>query len=220
MWGHSARFFQLSDGRFDLQGYRGLVQYTLGTTPRNFEEEIRENLIIRKLLRQAVQPATVSEGEIAEAFRQEKTAIRVTSLAIPHPDLAQELLEALRQAPSQMEALASQLEQKPVATSFFKKEEQVPQLGVSGSALASLFGKETGEVDGPFRTSKGWLVARLEEKQTDPQAETTEKDRERLREQLSSRKQMTAYLAWYQDLLGRAKPKRNLLPGNETPPPR
>ncbi len=203
----SVPLFQTSDGRFDHQGYRGVVQYTLGTTPRNFEEEMRENLTIQKLLQQVVEIPPVTEEEIAEVFRKQQTSLRITSLVLQNPGLAEEVLHASRQTPQQMEAIGSQLRQPLLTTPFFKIGEQVPELDLPGSAFAALFDKEPGEVAGPFRSSKGWLVTRLKEKRTDPTAEPSEEDRERLRTEAASRKRLAAYLAWYQDLLGRANRK-------------
>lgn len=45
--------FQGRDGRFDREGYQAVVQYSLGTTPRAFEEEFRDGLRIRRMLKEA-----------------------------------------------------------------------------------------------------------------------------------------------------------------------
>ena len=104
-----------------------------------------------------------------------------------------------------MEGIARQMERTLIPTAFFKRGDEVGELALPGSAFTTLFRGEPGQVDGPFRGPEGWLIARLEEKQTEPAAQPTEEDRERLRKEAASRKQMAAYLTWYQDLLKRAR---------------
>jgi hypothetical protein len=196
--------FQDKEGQFDLEGYRTLVQYTLSTTPRTFEEEIRESLMIRKLLQKAISTSPVTEEEILQAFRKERTSIRICALTVPEVQLARELFHALRQDPKQLERFAQAMQASLTTTAFFKKEDQVQELSLPAQTFAALFGAEPGQVDGPFRGTEGWLVARLEEKRVDEQAQPSEEDRKRLEKELASRKQLTAYLSWYQDLLNRA----------------
>lgn len=65
-------FFQTRDGRFDRTGYETVLQYSLGTTPRAYEEETRDDLAIRKLFNQAVGNPTLTEQEILEEFERRK----------------------------------------------------------------------------------------------------------------------------------------------------
>lgn len=64
--------FRDGDGRFDERGYHVVMQYTLGTTPRVFEEEMRENLLIQKMIRQVVGAPTATEEEIKARFEEKK----------------------------------------------------------------------------------------------------------------------------------------------------
>lgn len=65
--------FLNSQGQFDARGYQAIMQYTLGTTPRAFEEELREELMIHKLIEQGMGPApTVTEEEIKTRFEEKK----------------------------------------------------------------------------------------------------------------------------------------------------
>lgn len=66
--------FLSEDGRFDRAAYRAVVRYSLGTTPRAFEEEVRDTLKIQELLTQAVGEPEVTEAEIDEAIRKRKEA--------------------------------------------------------------------------------------------------------------------------------------------------
>ena len=69
----SSPIFRDSQGQFDTRGYQAVMQYTLGTTPRAFEEELREEIMIQKLIQQGMGPApTVTEEEIKTRFEEKK----------------------------------------------------------------------------------------------------------------------------------------------------
>jgi hypothetical protein len=191
-------------GQFDFPIYQRILAYTLGTTPREFEEEMRENLMIRKLLQKALPSPSVSEEEIVQAYRKEETAIRVMGLTVPSADLAREILHVVRQDPQQMDSIARQLDRSIVTTSFFKIREEAKELSLPGNVFALLFHKEPGEVDGPFRNPEGWVVAYLKEKDVPTSLNPSQEDRERLEKELISRKRLIQYLNWYEDLLKRA----------------
>lgn len=70
------------DGRFDPRTYQVVIRYSLGTTPRAFEEEIRGQLAIRKLLDRAASNLTVTEEELKEAYTQEAEAVRFAYLLV------------------------------------------------------------------------------------------------------------------------------------------
>ena len=69
----SSPLFRDREGRFDTQGYQAVMQYALGTTPRVFEEELREEIMIQKMVREAIgSTATPTEEEIKKRY-EEKT---------------------------------------------------------------------------------------------------------------------------------------------------
>lgn len=199
--------FQNEDRSFDSYGYRHIIQYSLGTTPRLFEEETRQSLMIRKLLERAMGSPAVSDAEIRQEHRQSQIAIRVSALPLPDPRLAQEVAHACRQSPRQLERIAEQIKKKLVPTDFFRRTDSLAKLEWTGQDFNPLFKLEAGEVGGPLTTAKGWLVARVEEKKIPQEAEPGAEDRKRIEEALSARKKLQSYMAWYQDLLRRAKPQ-------------
>ncbi len=89
--------FQTEGGGFDTRGYEAVVRYTLGTSPRLFEEETRENLRIRKLIESSVGEPSLTEEEVREGFRRQEEQIRVSYLLLPadHEPLARELALSL-----------------------------------------------------------------------------------------------------------------------------
>lgn len=70
------------DGRFDARAYELIIRYSLGTTPRAFEEEIRGQLAIRKLLTRATDGVQATEPELEAAYRTEAEAVRVAYLTV------------------------------------------------------------------------------------------------------------------------------------------
>ncbi len=64
--------FRDNDGQFDQRGYQVVMQYTLGTSPRVFEEETRESLMIQKMVRQVIGSPTATEEEIKARFEEKK----------------------------------------------------------------------------------------------------------------------------------------------------
>lgn len=78
--------FQLN-GRFDKDGYERLLS-SLGITPAEFEQSIREDLLAEKL-RAVVQNGTyVSSAELRQAFEAEKTTVNVAFVRVPVDKLA------------------------------------------------------------------------------------------------------------------------------------
>lgn len=70
------------DGRFDWRTYEMVVRYSLGATPRIFEEEVRDQLAIKKLFEQATRSLAVSDEELRSAHRQEAEAARFAYLLL------------------------------------------------------------------------------------------------------------------------------------------
>lgn len=207
--------FQDSDGRFDQQGYQIVMQYTLGTTPRAFEEEMRENLMIQKLVQQAIGEPAATEEEIKKRFTETGGAIQIEWTALPHLGLAREAADALQAEPGQMAGIARQAGSKMESTGFFKREEPVEGLESSSTIFRQLAGTEPGATAGPFRAGTGWAIARLKAKQP-AEEKDFESARAGIEQDLISQKRLKNYLAWYQELVQRAKPQRRL--NNAWPP--
>jgi peptidyl-prolyl cis-trans isomerase D len=67
-------FFQ-SNGEFDPKLYREIVTYEFRLSPRDFEEQIRDNLKIAKLYQKITEDIKVSDNEIRDAFIEENEQI-------------------------------------------------------------------------------------------------------------------------------------------------
>lgn len=202
--------FQTRDGRFDQKGYQSVIQYSLGTTPRAFEEETRENLIIAKLIRTATETVAVADREVEEAFQRREEAIRVTALAVPEEALAREAAEAARQQPDQLGRIARQMDRPLTGAGPFKRSDAVKELSASGSLFDPVFSVQPGEVcPEPIRSGAEWLVVRLDEKQPADPSKLDDAGREKIKAELQEQKRVRAYLEWYLDLLQRAKLQKN-----------
>lgn len=191
------------DGQFDRAGYQAIIQYSLRTNPRVFEEEFREQLIIKKLLRQAIPEPAVTEEALRKHFLQRETPIRVSTLTLPSEPLAREIAQAARQRPDQISRAAKQLGLKVASSDFFKADALLPDLGQAGVIFEPLFTMEPGQVAGPLISPKGWLVAKLEAKQP-PDEKRFAETKDGLEKELTARKRLETTFLWYQDLSKRA----------------
>lgn len=58
--------FHRQDGQFDTPAYQMILQYTLGVTPRAFEEEVRQTLTIGKLINQVAGKVQLAKEDLRE----------------------------------------------------------------------------------------------------------------------------------------------------------
>lgn len=197
--------FQNNSGQFDPQGYNVVMQYTLGTTPRLFEEEVRENLLIQKLIQQVIGEPSASEEEIRKRFQEREGAIQVEFALFPDVQVAREVADACRALPLQLEKAAEQADSKVETTPYFKREEKVENLAGSTAVFGQMTELQPGEAAGPFKAGTGWAVARLKGRKPAEEKEL-EASRARLEKEIIAQKRFRNYLAWYQELQKRAAP--------------
>lgn len=201
--------FRNDNGEFDGRGYQVVMQYTLGTTPRVFEEETRQNLMIQKLIQQALGSSSVTEEELKRRFQEREGAIRLDYAVFPDLALAREAADACRALPQQLEKLAKQADSNVEETDFFKRTDTVPGLDNAALIFSNVTELQPGQAGGPFKTGPGWAVVRLKDRRP-PDEKDFEQAKAAIEEELLSQKKLNNYLAWYQELLTRAKPQRKL----------
>ena len=200
--------FRNTEGTFDTRGYQIVMQYTLGTTPRAFEEETRENLMIKKLLEQALSSGSeIPEEDLRKRFQEREAAVRLEYVVFPDLKLAREAAEACRSLPAQLGQLAKQVKSTVRKTELFKREDKVPDLESSRMIFSDVTQLQPGEVGGPFKTGDGWAVVQLEERRP-PEDKDFEPVKAAIKEELLSQKKLKNYLSWSQELHTRAKPQR------------
>ncbi len=78
-------FFQ-KDGKFDLETYNLLLKYVFNVEPREFEEEIRQSLVIETLIQKSLYNIGVTEEELENAYAKENDTARVTYVLIKKDD--------------------------------------------------------------------------------------------------------------------------------------
>ena len=206
-----APLFRRGQGQFDPRAYQVVIEQSLRTNPRVFEEEVREDLMIRKMIEQAVGNPSVTPEEVVERFRADETLLRAELLLLPSEELAREVADACRQDPGQMARVGRQLNVKLQTPDPFKRESKLEDLGVSGLAFHRLFLLSPGQAAGPFPSPKGWLVGRVKEKK-EPEGEPTPEQRKALEEGVRNEKKLQSYVLWYQELLKRANPRQKAPP--------
>lgn len=200
--------FQTRDGPFDRPGYEAAMRYSLGTTPRAYEEEVRDDLAIRKLFERAIGTPQVTEAELLQGFHRREDRLQVRFLTLPHPSLALEIADAARQNPDQLEKAAGQLKLKVKTTDLFKPSKPAPELGLSERMLGSIADLKPGEISRPLPSaSRQWLILRVDKKEVADEKQLASV-RADLEKELLDQKRLEAYFTWYQDLLKRANPRR------------
>ncbi len=196
------------DGQFDRGSYEAIVKYSLGTSPRHFEEEMRESLMIYKLTDEAIK-TDVTDHEVSEAFQAKEEAIKVSYFTVPQETAAREIADSLRQNPALFKTASQQVGQQMVTTDLLKRSTSVANFGLAGKIFEPLFLLNDGEVSGPLETSQGWLIARLESK-SPADLSKLEGGKEAIRRELLEQKKLSSYFTWYSELLKRANLKKTL----------
>lgn len=74
-------FFQ-SGGTFDKKAYDYIVRYVFATTPREFEESVRDDIVISKIVDSVEKGVSVSEGEIENAYKEKNEKADISYIVI------------------------------------------------------------------------------------------------------------------------------------------
>jgi peptidyl-prolyl cis-trans isomerase D len=107
---HKVPAFQ-KNGQFDKETYLLLVERQLGTTPAQFEDEMRREMLAQRMLGSLTEGAKVSEDEVRAEFSREKEKLALTfvrfspqGFKVDLPAPADEQIDALvKSAPSRLE---------------------------------------------------------------------------------------------------------------------
>lgn len=203
------------NGQFDRGTYEIIIRYTLGSTARTFEEDVRQSLTLGKLIDKVFEKIAVTPEELKREFKKQGESIQISFLTLPDEKTAQEIAQVTRDNPKELDRIARVWKLKLKISDFFKRTSQIPGLG-NGSSFEPAFALEPGQITGPLYTPQGWGVVRLEKKEP-PKEKDFEGAKAGIEKGLLNGKKLTAYLTWYQDLRKRAAPKRYPLPSTARP---
>lgn len=198
------------EGQFDERDYPSLVQYLMGTSPRTFEEETRQRLMIRKLIDKTTGNVAVNPEELKQFFQEREESIQVRYVPFPSEPLAREVADAAAIDPAQMPRAVKQLKLSIETSDFVKRSDPVADLGTAGNLFEPAFRLEPGQVAGPFASPKGWLLVECQAKRPADEAKFPSM-KESLEKELLSQKRLITMIGWYQDLTRRASLKKNPL---------
>jgi len=84
------RFFK-KEGRFDPELYRERITYDFRTSPRAFEEEMRDNLTIAKLFEKVTRGITVKDEEVKDRYIKENEQISLDYISALAEDFLDEV---------------------------------------------------------------------------------------------------------------------------------
>ena len=71
------------DGRFDGRVYEYFLKNSLNLYPRNFEEIIRENLMIQKLTESVTKDVKITDDEVARDYERDNSKFKISYILIP-----------------------------------------------------------------------------------------------------------------------------------------
>lgn len=74
------------DGKFNKGVYDRILRYFFNIPAREYEEQIRDNLIIKKLYEQAAKDVTVSDEELVAAYKKDFESVSITYIQVQHSD--------------------------------------------------------------------------------------------------------------------------------------
>lgn len=79
------------DGKFRKDIYIRMLRYFLGTQPRDFEEQTRINLTIRKLYERQTKDIKLSDDEILKAYKEDNEETSVDYIKVKKEDFLKEI---------------------------------------------------------------------------------------------------------------------------------
>ncbi len=82
----SMKIFQDENQKFSINRYQNILNY-LGVDEKSFEETIRENLAIQKLIDKITSDLSVSEEEVKKSWEKEKERFKISYLKLDYKDL-------------------------------------------------------------------------------------------------------------------------------------
>lgn len=161
-----------------------------GLTEERLKEELRLNLILKKLSREGI---SVTDEEIAEYFEENQEAlgtpeqVRVRHILVESEEEAKAILEQLNEG-ADFAALA---EAKSIDTASGVQGGEIGYITKDAPVVASFkeaaFELEAGEVSDPVQSPFGWHIIRVDERKEAEEA-TLESSREVIREILLNEK--------------------------------
>ena len=79
------------DGKFDDRIYEYFLKNSLGVYPRNFEEMVRENLMIQKLTDGITKDVKITDDEVILAYERDNSKFRISYVLIPASDFTSQM---------------------------------------------------------------------------------------------------------------------------------
>lgn len=80
-WIKQSPLFQ-RNGKFDLSSYETILKYYLGISPKEFEDIVKDNLKIKKLIDEITCNVTVSDNEAWQQYSKENTSYKFSYILI------------------------------------------------------------------------------------------------------------------------------------------
>lgn len=79
------------DGKFNKDTYNRIIRYFFNIQAREYEEQIRNNLIIKKLYEQITKNVVVTDEELLAAYKNDFESLSITYIQVKHSDFINQL---------------------------------------------------------------------------------------------------------------------------------
>lgn len=148
-WIKSFPLFQRKD-KFDKETYETIIKYYLGLNPRQFEEQVRDNLKIKKLIDQVVKDVKVTEEEAWRRYKREHDMYKLSYLLfkpINYYEKVKYKEEDLRKFYSENKELFKKPEQVNIAYIKIEPKEFLGQVEVTEEEIESYYEKNKEEFE-------------------------------------------------------------------------
>ncbi|MDD5428432.1 MAG: peptidylprolyl isomerase [Candidatus Omnitrophica bacterium] len=76
--------FLNKDGKFENRAYEYFLRNSLGIYPRNFEELVRENLMIQKLTDDLAKDVKITDDEVVRAYEKSNSKFQISYVFVPY----------------------------------------------------------------------------------------------------------------------------------------
>ncbi|MDD5135759.1 MAG: SurA N-terminal domain-containing protein [Candidatus Omnitrophica bacterium] len=81
----------LRNGKFDDRIYEYFLRNSLGIYPRNFEEMIRENIMIQKLTDNITKDVKISDEEVVRDYQRDNSKFKISYILVPLGSFAKDI---------------------------------------------------------------------------------------------------------------------------------
>ncbi len=156
----------MRNGRFDDRIYEYFLKNSLGLYPRDFEEIVRENIMIQRLTEGIAKDVKVSDEEILRDYERGNARFKISYILFPLGPHALEdankaydkLTDTMLKKKLSFETAASKSKMKIQESKPFSKSDNLDAIGEMTEVAAMAADMKKDEISKPVSTKNGTLI--------------------------------------------------------------